>query len=80
VQIQSLALIRPGTGVIAFAAVVILSMLATHAFEPRLIWDAVDHPIKSSAGPSQGRLGPLGGWRGWFFRAGGSTNNKEITP
>lgn len=44
VQVQSLALIRPGTGVIAFAAVVVLSMLATHAFEPRLIWDAVDNP------------------------------------
>lgn len=44
VQVQSLASIRPGTGVIAFAAVVVLSMLATHAFEPRLIWDAVDNP------------------------------------
>jgi paraquat-inducible protein A len=43
VQVQSLASIRPGAGVIAFAAVVILSMLATQAFEPRLIWDAVDH-------------------------------------
>lgn len=42
VQIQSLASIRPGAGVLAFAAVVVLSMLATHAFEPRLIWDAVD--------------------------------------
>jgi paraquat-inducible protein A len=46
VQVQSLALIRPGAGVIAFAAVVVLSMLATHAFEPRLIWDAVDNPPK----------------------------------
>jgi paraquat-inducible protein A len=44
VQVQSLAAIRPGAGVIAFAAVVVLSMLATHAFEPRLIWDAVDNP------------------------------------
>jgi paraquat-inducible protein A len=43
VQVQSLAAIRPGTGVIAFAAVVVLSMLATQAFEPRLIWDAVDN-------------------------------------
>jgi paraquat-inducible protein A len=44
VQVQSLAVIRPGSGVIAFAAVVVLSMLATQAFEPRLIWDAVDNP------------------------------------
>lgn len=42
VQVQSLALIRPGPGVLAFAAVVILSMLATMAFDPRLIWDAAE--------------------------------------
>ena len=44
VQVQTLATIRPGAGVVAFAAVVVLSMLATIAFEPRLIWDAVDNP------------------------------------
>lgn len=43
VQVHSLASIRPGVGVVAFAAVVVLSMLATMAFEPRLIWDAVDN-------------------------------------
>jgi paraquat-inducible protein A len=30
----------PGPGVLAFAAVVVLSMLATMTFDPRLIWDA----------------------------------------
>jgi paraquat-inducible protein A len=40
VQAQSLATMAPGPGVLAFAAVVILSMLATMAFDPRLIWDA----------------------------------------
>ena len=44
VQVQSLASIMPGAGVVAFAAVVVLSMLATMAFEPRLIWDAPDNP------------------------------------
>lgn len=44
VQVQSLAAIRPGSGVLAFAAVVVLSMLATLSFEPRLIWDALDPP------------------------------------
>jgi paraquat-inducible protein A len=39
VQAQSLASIEPGLGVLAFAAVVVLSMLATMAFDPRLIWD-----------------------------------------
>ncbi|MCE1172751.1 MAG: paraquat-inducible protein A [Azovibrio sp.] len=39
VQVQSLAIISPGPGVVAFGAVVVLSMLATMAFDPRLIWD-----------------------------------------
>ena len=40
VQAQALASIVPGPGVLAFAAVVVLSMLATMAFDPRLMWDA----------------------------------------
>lgn len=39
VQMQSLASIDPGAGILPFAGVVILSMLATQAFDPRLIWD-----------------------------------------
>ncbi len=39
VQAQSLASIQPAPGILAFAAVVVLSMLATMAFDPRLIWD-----------------------------------------
>lgn len=45
VQVRSLAAITPGSGLLAFAAVVVLSMLATMAFEPRLIWDALDEPL-----------------------------------
>ncbi len=45
VQAQSLAAISPGSGVLAFAAVVVLSMAATMAFEPKLIWDPLDHAI-----------------------------------
>jgi paraquat-inducible protein A len=41
VQVQSLASITPGSGVLAFAAVVVLSMLATMSFDPRLIWDPI---------------------------------------
>lgn len=47
VQVQSLATIAPGSGVLAFAAVVVLSMLATQSFDPRLIWDAVA-PLKEA--------------------------------
>lgn len=45
VQVQSLAAIAPGSGVLAFAAVVVLSMLATLSFEPRLIWDPIDETL-----------------------------------
>lgn len=44
VHIQTLANITPGPGAIAFGAVVVLTMLATQSFDPRLIWDAIDAP------------------------------------
>jgi paraquat-inducible protein A len=40
VQIQTLARITPGPGAVAFGAVVVLTMLAAMAFDPRLIWDS----------------------------------------
>lgn len=39
VQMGALATIIPGVGAMAFSSVVILTMLAAMAFEPRLIWD-----------------------------------------
>ncbi|MBV8047948.1 MAG: paraquat-inducible protein A [Paludibacterium sp.] len=42
VQWQSLAMIQAGPGALAFAAVVVLTMLSAHAFDPRLIWDAAE--------------------------------------
>ena len=39
VQMGNLATIYPGAGATAFAGVVILTMLAARAFDPRLIWD-----------------------------------------
>lgn len=39
VQIQSLASISVGPGAVAFGGVVVLTMLATLRFDPRLIWD-----------------------------------------
>ncbi len=41
VQINSLAHIRAGTGAAAFGAVVVLTMLAAHSFDPRLLWDSL---------------------------------------
>jgi paraquat-inducible protein A len=40
VQLQPLMSVAPGLGVLFFAAVVILTMLAAEAFDPRLIWDS----------------------------------------
>jgi paraquat-inducible protein A len=42
VQIQSLAFIEIRPGALAFAAVVVLTMLAAQSFDERLIWDAHD--------------------------------------
>jgi len=40
VQLQPLMSVLPGTGVLFFAAVVVLTMIAAEAFDPRLIWDS----------------------------------------
>jgi paraquat-inducible protein A len=40
VQLQPLMSVAPGTGVLFFAAVVVLTMLAAESFDPRLIWDS----------------------------------------
>ena len=39
VRFQTLAAIHAGSGAAAFGAVVILTMLASYSFDPRLIWD-----------------------------------------
>lgn len=40
VQLGSVLKIEAGGGAFAFAGVVVLTMLAAHSFDPRLIWDA----------------------------------------
>jgi paraquat-inducible protein A len=42
VQIPGFAEVHPGPGIAAFAAVVILTMLASMSFDPRLLWDAAE--------------------------------------
>jgi paraquat-inducible protein A len=39
IQLQPLMAVEPGPGLIFFAAVVVLTMLAAESFDPRLIWD-----------------------------------------
>jgi len=43
VQIQGLMVIEAGFGAVAFGAVVVLTMLAAMAFDPRLIWDSMEN-------------------------------------
>jgi len=38
-QFGSVVTVVPGMGALAFSSVVILTMLAAHSFDPRLIWD-----------------------------------------
>lgn len=49
VQLAPLMSIEPGPGVLFFAAVVVLTMIAAESFDPRLIWD--------SSVPSESRHG-----------------------
>jgi paraquat-inducible protein A len=44
VRLGALASVQVGPGAKYFAAVVVTTMLAAASFDPRLIWDAVEHP------------------------------------
>jgi paraquat-inducible protein A len=43
VQLKAIATIQAGPAAIAFAAVVVLTMLAAMSFDPRLIWDPMEN-------------------------------------
>jgi paraquat-inducible protein A len=40
VQVGSIASVEPGAGALAFAAVVVITMIAATSFDPRLMWDS----------------------------------------
>lgn len=42
VRAGAIATIIPGAGALAFASVVVLTMLASLSFDPRLLWDSLD--------------------------------------
>jgi paraquat-inducible protein A len=42
IHLSNLLVIRPGVATIAFAGVVITSMLAAESFDPRLMWDQLE--------------------------------------
>ncbi|MCA8276106.1 PqiA/YebS family transporter subunit [Burkholderia sp. AU30280] len=51
VHFGSFADITPGPGALAFGAVVVLTMCASLAFDPRLIWDGAARPVAARRQP-----------------------------
>lgn len=49
VQLQPLMSVSPAPGLVFFAAVVVLTMMAVESFDPRLIWDASPSPALVTA-------------------------------
>jgi len=48
VHVENLAEVQPGPGAMAFGAVVVLTMLATHSFDPRLLYDQPEEQSPAS--------------------------------
>ena len=53
VNLGEIATIEPGFGAVAFASVVILTMIASKAFDPRLIWDTGEQFHDHAAGANR---------------------------
>jgi paraquat-inducible protein A len=51
VRVGTLATITPGGGAVAFASVVVLTMLSSLSFDPRLLWDALETPPSTINSP-----------------------------
>jgi paraquat-inducible protein A len=47
VKLRSMATVTPGPGIIAFTGVVVLTLLASITFDPRLIWEEADEGEES---------------------------------
>jgi paraquat-inducible protein A len=49
VQLGEIATIEPGPGAVAFASVVVITMIAAMSFDPRLMWDAAGENVERIA-------------------------------
>ncbi len=49
VRMGQLMSIRPGIGVVLFAMVVMITMVAAHTFDPRLLWDRVEKSMQKES-------------------------------
>jgi paraquat-inducible protein A len=52
VKFGTVVKIEPGVGALAFCAVVILTMFAAEAFDPRLMWDAAESQAQPQSAPA----------------------------
>lgn len=57
VQLGGVMTINAGEGAVAFAGVVMLTMLAAHSFDPRLIWDATARSSDTSINQTETAAG-----------------------
>ena len=48
VQLGNYMVVTPGSGALAFAGVVILTMFAAASFDPKLLWDRLEHEAEES--------------------------------
>jgi hypothetical protein len=58
VRAGALATIIPGGGALAFASVVVLTMLASLSFDPRLLWDSLERARPGDANPGDAAPNP----------------------
>ncbi|MDO8540635.1 MAG: paraquat-inducible protein A [Opitutaceae bacterium] len=57
VKFGALASVEPRTGIVAFTAVVVLTVLATNAFDPRWLWVEASNPDERTAPDPDGPAG-----------------------
>jgi len=63
IEFGNLARVDAEPGAVAFAAVVILTMFASRAFDPRLMWDALAHQEPVEKEDEHEELGRVSGAR-----------------
>ena len=51
VKLEQMATVLPGPGLLAFTSVVVLTILASMSFDPRLIWDSPEQIASAEATP-----------------------------
>ena len=59
VHFGKLASVHPRPGIAAFGAVVVLTMLATHRFDPRVLWTHTRPPDQPASYRNRSRVPPF---------------------